>query len=127
MTNFRLHLRAENLLLFASILPGQAASSIFTINALEPPHGFETLYNFTLLYGLGYWLHADSLRRHNFAWPYCRGVFVYAAGFVIIPYYLFKTRGAKALLTLIIFVSMYVVSMLLGMLASTLLLAPRFD
>ncbi len=126
MTNFHSYLTAENLLLFASILLGQTASSIFTISAMEPPPGFETLDSFTLLYALCYWLHADSLRR-NFAWPYCRGVFVYAAGFVVIPYYLFKTRGAKALLTLIIFASMYGVSTLLGMIVSTLLLAPRFD
>jgi hypothetical protein len=127
MINFRSFLTAENMLLFAFILVSQATDTMFSFTRTEPPPGFDTLISFGQLYALGYWLHADSLRRPNFNWPYCRGVFVYAAGIIVVPYYLFKTRGARAFLTLLIFVSMVVVATLAGALAATLLIAPAFD
>jgi hypothetical protein len=114
------------MLLFAFILVSQTTDTMFSFTRTEPPPGFDTLISFSQLYALGYWLHADSLRR-NFKWPYCRGVLVYAAGFIIIPYYLFKTRGARAFLTLLILVSMLVVATLAGALAATLLIASAFD
>jgi hypothetical protein len=126
MTDFRAFLTNENLLLFAFILVSQVAGATFSFTGTEPPPGFDTLVSFGQLYALGYWLHADSYRR-RFKWPYCPGVFVYAAGFIIIPYYLFKTRGALAFLTLAILVSMYTVSTLLGAAVAALLGASAFD
>jgi hypothetical protein len=126
MTNSRSPLTAENVLLCAFILLSQAAGSAFTFSRQEPPPGFDTLIGFGQLYALGYWLHADSMRR-GFELPYCGGIFVYVAGVIFIPYYLFKTRGAKAFLTLGIFVSVVVIATLAGVLAASLMGAPRFD
>ena len=53
-------------------------------------------------------------------------ILVYAAGFIVVPYYLFKTRGARGFPTLLIFVSMFVISMLLDVLAAALWLGPEF-
>ncbi len=113
-------------MLFAFILLSQGASMIFISARQEAPAGFETLNSFAQLYALGYWLHADSLRR-NFEWPYCRGVFVYAAGLLIVPYYLFKTRGARAFLTLSILVGMHLFASMVGALAVELLISPGFN
>ena len=126
MTNFRSYLTAENVSLFAFMLLAEAASVIFNIIAAEPPAGFELLKNMGYLYVFGYWLEVDG-RRHAFDWPYCRGIFLHLTWAFIIPYYLFKTRGARAFLTLLIFASMYAVSALAGALAATLLIASAFD
>ena len=125
MTNSRFYQTTANLMLFAFILLSGVADAIFKYYVGESPAGFDTLQSFATLYVLGYWLHADN-RRHKFKWPYCQGVFVYVAGFIIIPYYLFKTRGARAFITLSIFVGMHVISMLIGFLAGTLLIGPAF-
>ncbi|MCA1565533.1 MAG: hypothetical protein LC803_07830 [Acidobacteria bacterium] len=129
MANFRAYLTTENVSLFAFMLLAEAASVIFNIIAAEPPAGFELLKNIGYLYVLGYWLEVDGRRHHHpaFKWPYCRGIFLHLIWMFIIPYYLFKTRGARAFLTLLIFASMYVVSALAGALAATLLIAPAFD
>jgi hypothetical protein len=126
MTNFRTYLTAENVLLFAFMLLAEAAGVIFSATATEPPAGFELLRGLGYLYVVGYWLQVDS-RRYGFKWVYCRGILLYLAGVIIVPYYLFKTRGARAFLTLGIFASMYAVSLLVGALAAALLIAPRFD
>jgi hypothetical protein len=125
MINFRSYLTTANVMLFAFILVAEAAKAIFMVTRREPSTGYELLRTFGYLYVIGYWLQVDD-RRHGFKWPYCRGVFLYLAGIFLLPYYLFKTRGKKGFLTLIIFASMYAISMLLGALAAGLLLAPDF-
>jgi hypothetical protein len=126
MKNFRSYLTPANLLLFAFMLLAEAPGVIFSIMAREPPAGFDLLKTFGYLYVLGYWLQVDS-RRHAFEWPFCRGIFLNLLWVILIPYYLFKTRGVRAFLTLLIFGGMYVVSMLAGVVAATLLIAPAFD
>ena len=114
------------MMLFAFILVAEAASGMFGSMGIEPLPGFELLKSFGYLYAVGYWLQVDN-RRHNFKWPYCRGIFLYLLGFVLLPYYLFKTRGRRAFLTLLIFASMYLISMSLGALAARLLFTQGFD
>ncbi|HEX8128288.1 MAG TPA: hypothetical protein VF527_04240 [Pyrinomonadaceae bacterium] len=126
MTNLRSYLTTENVMLFAFILLAEAANGIFITTPAEPPAGFDELRSFGYLYIVGYWLQVDN-RRHAFKWPYCRGIFLYLAGLILVPYYLFKTRGMRAFLTLVIFAGMYAVSTLIGELAATLLIASRFD
>lgn len=126
MTNFRSYLTAENLMLFAFMLLAEAAGVLFNVTATEPSAAYELLKNLGYLYALGYWVQVDS-RRHSFRWPYCRGVFLQLIWMFLIPYYLFKTRGRKAFLTLLIFIAMYVFALLVAATAAMLLVAPRFD
>ena len=119
-------LTAANLILFAFMLVAQVPSTAYLFMRLESPPGFELLYTFGALYTVGYWLEVDS-RKYNFRWPYCRGVFLHIAAFFIVPYYLFKTRGKYAFLTLLIFFCLYLLTSFIGMLIAILLIGSRFD
>lgn len=126
MNNFRSYLTTANVSLFAFVLLAEAPSAIFSVTATEPPVGFDLLKQVGYLYAIGYWLHVDS-RRHNFKWPYCRGIFLHLIWMFLVPYYLFKTRGVRAFLTILIFAGMYMVSLLIGALAAAVLIGPAFD
>jgi len=59
-------------------------------------------YIFALYWALGWWFIADS-RKHGNGWiggHLDMGMLLFAGWIFIIPYYLFKTRGLKALYTL---------------------------
>lgn len=62
---------------------------------------------------LGWWVIEDN-KRFRLTWVESYGVFLYIMGWMIIPVYLFKTRGSKAFLPLLFFVGVYVVSFIIG-------------
>jgi|GEM_PF-942499 len=126
MNKFHSSLMTANLMLLAFMLLAEAGGTMFAVVANEVPAGFELLKTLGYVYALGYWLEADG-RRRDFRWPYCRGIFLNLVWPLLIPYYLFKTRGARAFLTLLIFGAMYGLSMSVGLIAATLLVAPAFD
>jgi uncharacterized membrane protein YhdT len=119
-------LTAANLLLLAFMLVSQMASAAFDIAGREPPPGFDLLQTFGAVYAAGYWIQVDN-RRYNFKWPYCQGIFLYVVGWFVIPYYLFKTRGAYGFLTLFIFLCLTILFTFIGMFAGTLLFGSRFN
>ena len=64
-------------------------------------------YALAFYWALNWWFIADS-RTHGAAWTKSyldMGMFLYVAGFFIVPYYLFKTRGWKALYTIGLFLA----------------------
>ncbi len=67
---------------------------------LEPSPAFEFLYRAAFLCGVVWWLQAEA-RRFNLKSAYCPGLLVRIVWVVIIPYHLFKTRGAKGLIPLL--------------------------
>ncbi|MGI9106387.1 MAG: hypothetical protein ACR2G4_09075 [Pyrinomonadaceae bacterium] len=115
-----------NLMLVAYMLVTQAPSAAYSFLGLESPPGFDVLESFGALYVIGYWLEVDN-RKYNFRWPYCQGVFLGVARYVIIPYYLFKTRGKYAFLTLLLFLCLSISTSLFGILVAALLVGSRFD
>jgi hypothetical protein len=88
---------------------------------VESPPSVDLLSRLTLFCALAWWIHQDS-RKRQFPWPYDMGFFLYIAWPFILPYYLFKTRGIKALLLLGAFFGVLVIA-LIGGVASGLLLA----
>jgi hypothetical protein len=77
-----------------------AVRSLYLIHRLEPPSGFEFFVTLGLLWLVIWWLKEDST-KHEVKLVYCLGLLVYVAWIIILPYYLLKTRGAKALLVLL--------------------------
>ena len=126
LNELRAELTTANLLLAAFVLVSQATRAAYNSLGLESPPGFELLDNFGMIYALVYWLEVDN-RKYNIRLPYCRGIFLYVIGFLTIPYYLFKTRGKYAFLTLFIFLCVIILASFIGMLAAGLLIGSRFD
>ena len=119
-------LTTATLLLVVFLLVAQVSSTAYGALGLETPPGFDLLYSFGMLYAIGYWLVVDN-RKNNFRWPYCRGIFLQIAGFFIVPYYLFKTRGKYAFLILFIFICLYLAASLTGLIVTTFWIASGFD
>ena len=126
LNELRVELTAANLLLVAFMLTAQVAGVAYQFSGVETPPGFDVLDGFGLLYVIGYWLEVDS-RKYNFRWPYCRGVFLHLAAFFVVPYYLFKTRGKYAFLTLFIFLCLWLSTSFVGVVVAALLTGSRFD
>jgi hypothetical protein len=115
-----------NLLLVAFMFVSQGASAAYSYLRLETPPAFDLLVFVGTLYALGHWLEVDN-RKYNFRSPYCRGIILYVAAFVVVPYYLFKTRGKYAFLTLFIFLCLTILTNFTGMRAAALLIGSPYD
>ncbi len=100
-------------LLYLFVVVTQIFSGIYIAREAEFPPGYILLLRLGFLWIIGWWLQSDN-RRHNIKWVYDMGLFLYIAWPLIIPYYLFKTRGLKALLTILIFVGIYAGANIIG-------------
>jgi hypothetical protein len=79
----------------------------------EPSRGI-TLLAYSFLFCLGaYWLEKDS-RRYKMAWIYDSGLFLTFAWPIIMPVYLFKTRGIRAILIILVFLGIYIGALVIG-------------
>ena len=65
------------------------------------------------LSSMALWVLSDAMERRR-RLPYDFGSFVFFASPLVVPIYLFSTRGWRALLTIGIFGVLYVVAMILG-------------
>ena len=122
MSNFLRKLVSPTALLYIYVTLTQIAHGIYLASEVEPPPAFTLIDYVGLLWILGWWLLADS-RKRGIAWVYDMGLFLSIAWPFIMPYYLLKTRGAKGLLLILAFGSIYIAAMVVGM-AFYLLLAP---
>lgn len=87
-------------MIYVLIFFNYAVTGFYFIHRIEPPYGFEFFYTIALLWLFIWWLKDDS-RKHGMKLVYCLGLLVYVAWIIILPYYLLKMRGAKALLVLL--------------------------
>jgi hypothetical protein len=95
------------------LIISQLVFGIFSALNFEPSAAFVLLYYILLLSLIGYWLERDS-RKHHITWVFDMGFFLYLAWPFIIPYYLLKTRGSKAFIIIIGYISLYIGANLLG-------------
>lgn len=102
----------------------QFAVGWYDMLALELPASFALLRTLGYVYVLGYWLTHDS-RQHLFKGICDLGLWLFIAWPVLLPYYLFKTRGWRALLTLLLFGTVFCLAYLLGSVASFFAVADR--
>jgi len=77
------------------------ATALFVMAGSELSAEVRFLYEAAFLCGAIWWLRSDK-RRSAITPIYCQGLLVGLGWFVIIPYHLLKTRGAKGLLPLLL-------------------------
>lgn len=88
---------------------------IYNAWGLEPPPSFDFLYMAAFLCGSVWWLKAE-FQRHSIKPVYCLGLLVNSGWIVIIPYYLFKTRGVRGVIPLPAMIGIMLAAHLLALL-----------
>lgn len=120
MTKFRSQLTSPAALLCIFLVITQIISGIYLSRGIEPPPAYTLLHTLGFLWVIGWWLQKDS-RKHGVKWVFDMGLFLYIAWPLIMPIYLFKMRGVKALLTILAFVGIYLGAYIIGAILNVLL------
>ncbi len=120
MTKPLSQINAPTVLLCVLLVMSQIINALYLSRDLEPPPGFAVLESLALLWAIGWWLQNDN-RQHHVKLVYDMGMFLLIAWPFIMPYYLFKTRGLKAFLTILAFAAIYLGAYLIGITVHTLL------
>ena len=100
-------------LFYTFLVITQIIAGIYTASGFEPPRAYTALYPLSFLWIIGLWLQKDS-RKNGVPWVFDLGYFLYHAWLFIMPYHLFKTRGTKAFLTILVFIGVYFGANLIG-------------
>ena len=90
-----------------------AASALYSGLGAEEPPLFFLLTSVVWLWAIGWWL-TDDLRKRRYAWFYCPGLFLHVASPLVLPYYLLKTRGWRAFITIGVFFAVSIAAAVLG-------------
>ena len=101
----------------------QLVAGLYFAGEIDPPPAYVLLYPLTFLWVIGWWMRRDC-RERGVAWVLDMGLFLYMAWPFVMPYYLFKTRGVRALLTVGAFVAVYLLAFLAGVMLAVLLTPP---
>lgn len=72
---------------------------MYFVLGAEPLPTFEFLYMFGFIWGVIWFLRAEA-ERSAAAHAYCSGVTIGMAWFLLLPYHLLKSRGARGLIPL---------------------------
>jgi hypothetical protein len=75
-------------------------AGLYRVYGLDPLPSFEFLYTATFLCGVVWWLKAEA-RTSAVKHVFCLGLLVGIGWMIIIPYHLFKTRGARGFIPLL--------------------------
>jgi len=121
MSNLLSKLLSPAVLLYAYLILMQGAYGVYVAAAFEPPPAFTLTHSAGFLWIVGWWLLTDS-RKRGVGWVYDIGLFLSIAWPFIMPYYLIKTRGAKGLLVILVFVGTYIGASAVGAIATLLLI-----
>jgi hypothetical protein len=111
-------------LLYTFVVLTQFAYGAYLGAQLQFPESVTLIYAVGMLWVVGWWLGTDSRRRGVLS-VYDLGFFLYLAWPVVMPYYLVKTRGAKGLLAILVFVAAYVGAAIIGTILSVAIFAMR--
>lgn len=83
------------------------AGGLYRAFGVEPTAGFQFLYRLAFLVAIATWF-GEYARYHRLALPMDMGLFLYAASFILVPYFVLRTEGwrdgSKTLLMLAILV-----------------------
>ena len=103
------------LLIFAFAVVTGFGSGGYRAHGIEISGPFRVLTYFGFLIVMTFWLQKDSRRSEAWrVWDF--GFFMCLIWPLFVPYYLFKTRGAKGILPVIGLVGSYVIAFILGFL-----------
>jgi hypothetical protein len=89
------------------------AAVFYALSGVELSPQFEFLYLAAFPCGVIWWLRSET-RRSAVTSVYCHGVLMGAGWFVIIPYHLLKTRGARGFLPLLLLVGSFFAAYILA-------------
>jgi hypothetical protein len=100
-------INAPLIFIIAALWLHQFGDALYAKLELEESSGYFWLVRFGLLWAVGWWVINDN-RQHGLKLPYDFGMFLGISLWVAVPYYLFKTRGVRAFLTMFWFTCIYV-------------------
>ncbi|MBC7930130.1 MAG: hypothetical protein H7Z38_06125 [Rubrivivax sp.] len=114
---------SQTFLLYVFVVFEAAIFGLYFARGMETPPAYPLLRAVGLIWLTGSWIRQDS-RKHGVGWVWISdiGLFLYITWPFVVLYYLFKTRGARAFLTLLIFFGVYLAAMAVGAMLSTLLI-----
>lgn len=113
LSRFPLGLTLPGVVVFAINGLVAGANGLYAGLAVEPPASLAIGSTFSLFCAVAWWMRQDSQKR-NFSWPLDMGLFLYIAWPLVLPYYMLKTRGAKALLAVGAFAGFYIAASIVG-------------
>jgi len=94
------------------LLLAQVGEACYAARGADVSAAFELLYQIGSLWVMGWWL-VDDGKKRGIQWVHDLGMFLAAAWIIIIPYYVFKTRGKRGFITILIFIGAFVGSYLI--------------
>ena len=100
-------------LLYVFLVVTQIVNGVYAAREAMPPPLYGLLYPIAFLWIVGWWMLKDS-RKRGVGWVFDMGLYLFIAWPFVLPYYLFKTRGAKAFLLILAFVGVCVAALVLG-------------
>lgn len=68
--------------------------------------GFTGCTSIVFIWQMVSWMKKDAIQR-NFSLPFDMGLFIYLASYIVVPIYLYKTRGFKRALYISVFFLVY--------------------
>ena len=110
------------LLLAIYIFTANVATGLHYCFSTQPSAASNLVYALGIFWGLNWWLINDS-QRYDWKWVFSWGNLVFFAGWILVPLYLFKTRGARAFLILFLFIGLYFGAYITGIVAGAILSA----
>lgn len=113
MNRFLSRAASPTAILYTFVTLAHIASGMYLAQGIEPPSAFALTYAVGLLWLIGWWLLSDS-RRRGVAWVFDMGFFLFLAWPIIMPYYLLKTRGARGVLVILGFITVYIGALAAG-------------
>jgi hypothetical protein len=110
----KLHDSLPTLLLAMFILIANTAIGLHYGLSIQPSGALNLVYAMGIFWGLSWWLINDS-QKYEWKWYLDWGIFLYVVGWLLVPFYLFKTRGTKAFLILFLFITFYLGTLVGGL------------
>jgi len=102
-----------SVLVYLFLLVRGLAAGAYSARHAEPSGAFVLVFYVGFLILTGYWFEMDS-RKRGVNWVWDLGFLLYLTWPLAIPFYLFKTRGAKAFLILLSLIGTFLTGHFLG-------------
>jgi hypothetical protein len=121
MTNIFTRLSAPTAFLFLFVIVSQTDHGLHLSNGTEPPFAFTALGPFIYVWIIGWWMQTDC-RKRGVTWLLDMGFFLSIAWPFIVPYHLFKTRGIRGFIPILVFVGIFLGATLMGVILGVLMI-----
>ena len=120
MNQPRFRFSAATLALLVYLMLVNVANGLYAGLGMQPSPVFQLTSTVAFGWALGWWIIEDN-KRFRLKWVDNYGVFLYVIGWMIIPVYLFRTRGSKAFLPLLLFIGIYVGAFIFGIILAVVI------